>query len=103
MAQRTWRMATLEGERERMTALACALGAVIRQERKAKGIKAIVLALDCAVTTQAVSFWECGRRIPEWPIMLRIAAALGTTASELIRRAEEMLAGAPAEPSAMAA
>ena len=64
-------------------------GKVLRGARKSKGMTQEQLALNAGVERNFVSLIERGVNQPTIRVLFRLAAALGTPASELIRRVEQ--------------
>ncbi len=60
------------------------IGGRITRFRKVKGISQKELAAIINVTPSAVSQWEHDKTIPDTPLLLSLASALGTTVSELV-------------------
>lgn len=60
---------------------------ILRAEREAKKLSLTRLAEGAALSRQAVSYIEQGRRIPTLDTLLRIARELSLDPSELLRRA----------------
>ena len=71
--------------------LARAIGKAIRVARRRIGMKAEILAYECGVTAQSVSFWETGKAVPTLPNLLTACEKLGLPMSTLIRGAEMAL------------
>jgi tellurite methyltransferase len=59
----------------------------IEEARKAKGLTQEQLAKLVGVTQGAVAQWENGQTHPSFPVLPRLAAALGVTVDELIGKA----------------
>ncbi len=64
------------------------LGRVIAEERRRAGLSQEALAFRCKLHPTYISQLERGLKFPTIRVLRAIAAALGTTASELLRRAE---------------
>lgn len=61
-----------------------AVGAIVRAAREKTGMTQSVLGSKLGVTATAVSYWETGKRDIGIADLLRIADALGVTASSLL-------------------
>ena len=70
-----------------------ALAGVLMAERKRTGLSRTELAAKAGLSRPHVGYVETGERQPSVESLKRIALALGTTAAELVTRAE-----AAAEP-----
>ena len=64
-----------------------ALGAAIRQEREGRGLSQEVFAHQCGVHRTYIGSVERGERNVSLENIIRIAEALGMTASELMKKA----------------
>lgn len=71
--------------------VAQALGAVIRRFRESTGIAQDVIPVLAQVDRSYYGKLERGERQPSIGVLLRIAAALGTTAADLVAQAELIL------------
>jgi transcriptional regulator with XRE-family HTH domain len=66
------------------------IGAVIREERLARGYTQAKLASLCDITPQYLSLLELGEVNVSFDTLLAISAALGQTLSSLVARAETL-------------
>lgn len=66
------------------------LGAVIRELRTEKGASLEALAGDAGISKNMLSLIERGEGNPSWSTVEGIAAALGTSVSELAKQAEQL-------------
>jgi transcriptional regulator with XRE-family HTH domain len=71
-----------------------ALGRAVRDFRKGRGVSQEALADMIPMDRTYLGGIERGERNPAYANLLRLAAALGVTVSELTRRAEEIEAAA---------
>jgi transcriptional regulator with XRE-family HTH domain len=69
-----------------------AFGNAIREIRKRRGISQAALAEECRLDRTYISGIERGQRNPSLTNILKIAAALGTPASQILARAEQIQA-----------
>lgn len=69
-----------------------AVGNAIREIRKRRGISQSALAEECRLDRTYISGIERGQRNPSLTNILKIAAALGTPASQILARAEQIQA-----------
>ncbi len=69
-----------------------AFGKVLRAKRKALSLSQEQLALEAGIERVYVSWLENGHKQPTFQTMLKLARALGCSASELVAAAEELLA-----------
>ena len=60
------------------------IGSFIATLRKEKGLTQVQLAEKLNVTDKAVSRWETGKGLPESPLLIPLANALGITVNELL-------------------
>ena len=60
------------------------VGKFIKEQRKAKGLTQIELALKLNVSEKTVSKWECGNGFPDTSLILPLCKELGITANELL-------------------
>jgi transcriptional regulator with XRE-family HTH domain len=67
-----------------------ALGQAVRDFRKARQISQEELAFEVGIHRTYVGGIERGERNPSYTNIRRLAAALGVSVSELMRRAEEL-------------
>ncbi|MBP1207287.1 DNA-binding XRE family transcriptional regulator [Duganella sp. 1411] len=74
-------------------------GRVLRQLRKDAGLTQERLALEAGIERNYVSLIERGINQPALRMIFKLADALGTTPSEILRQVEAELAMAPALPS----
>lgn len=65
------------------------LGAVIAEVRRSAGLSQEALAFRCKLHPTYISQLERGLKSPTVRVLRVIAAALGTQASELLRKAEK--------------
>ena len=65
-----------------------ALAGVLQAERKKTGLSRTELAAKAGLSRPHVGYLETGERQPSVESLKRIALALGTTATELVRLAE---------------
>jgi len=65
-----------------------ALGRAVRAIRAERGISQVQLAADTGFVQAWISHVERGRRNPSWSNVVRLAAGLGVSTSELVARAE---------------
>lgn len=65
-----------------------ALAGVLQEARKAVGLSRTELAAKAGLSRPHVGYLETGERQPSVESLKRIALALGTTATELVGRAE---------------
>jgi transcriptional regulator with XRE-family HTH domain len=70
-----------------------AFGEVLRRHRKHRGLSQERLAQLSGLDRTFVSLLERGGRQPSLSTLLRVAAALGVRASDLVREVEGMLRG----------
>lgn len=82
--------------------VALAIGAVIRRFRESTGIAQDVIPVLAQVDRSYYGKLERGERQPSIGVLLRIAAALGTTAADLVGQAELILSK-PRRPRKVAA
>lgn len=68
-----------------------AFGKVLREKRKEVGLSQEVLALDVGLERTFISMLERGQRQPSLTTMLKIAPALGCSATELMAEIERVL------------
>jgi transcriptional regulator with XRE-family HTH domain len=66
-----------------------ALVGVLRDERERSGLSQTELASKAGLSRPHVGYLETGERQPSVESLKRLALALGTTAAELVSRAEE--------------
>jgi transcriptional regulator with XRE-family HTH domain len=69
-----------------------AVGNAIREIRKRHGISQAALAEECSLDRTYISGIERGQRNPSLTNILKIAAALGTPASQILAHAEQLRA-----------
>jgi transcriptional regulator with XRE-family HTH domain len=69
-----------------------AFGNAIREIRKRRGISQAALAEECSLDRTYISGIERGQRNPSLTNILKVAAALGTPASHILARAEQLQA-----------
>lgn len=69
-----------------------AFGNAIREIRKRRGISQAALAEECRLDRTYISGIERGQRNPSLTNILKIAAALGTPASQILAHAEQLRA-----------
>lgn len=72
---------------------AIAFGLALRKRRLAAVMTQEKLALDAGLERVFVSWLETGKRQPTFGTILKLANALGCSATELISDAEEILKG----------
>jgi transcriptional regulator with XRE-family HTH domain len=75
-----------------------ALGRAVRDFRNERGVSQEALAHEVKVHRTYLGGIERGERNPAYENLLRLAAALGVTVSQLTRRAEEIEAAARESP-----
>ncbi len=68
-----------------------AFGQVLREARKARGLSQEALAAEASVERNYISLLELGRNSVSIRVLFQLAAALGVSASELMRRVERQL------------
>jgi repressor LexA len=56
----------------------------LREIREAQGLSQQALAAHVGCTRGAISHWECGRKWPPIPMILRLAHALGVSEALLL-------------------
>lgn len=66
------------------------IGRAIQEIRKEKGLKLEAVALDAGTDTGYLSRIENGNRRPSLEMLEKLAIALGTTATNIVKRAEEL-------------
>jgi transcriptional regulator with XRE-family HTH domain len=71
------------------TGIANAFGRVLRRERRAQGLSQEALALEAGIQRNYVSLIELGRNQPTVTVLFKLATALKTPPSTLIRLTEE--------------
>jgi transcriptional regulator with XRE-family HTH domain len=69
---------------------AAALGRAVQAIRAEKGISQVQLSEDTGLMQSWISNVEHGRRNPSWNNVIRLAAGLGVSVSELATRAETL-------------
>jgi transcriptional regulator with XRE-family HTH domain len=69
-----------------------AFGKALRAKRKALSLSQEQLAFEAGIERVYVSWLENGHKQPTFQTMLKLARALGCSASELVASAEELLA-----------
>ncbi len=69
-----------------------AFGKVLRAKRNALSLSQEQLAFEAGIERVYVSWLENGHKQPTFQTMLKLARALGCSASELVAEAEELLA-----------
>jgi transcriptional regulator with XRE-family HTH domain len=69
---------------------AAALGRAVQAIRAEKGISQVQLSEDTGLMQSWLSNVEHGRRNPSWNNVIRLAAGLGVSVSELATRAETL-------------
>ncbi len=74
-------------------AFQAALGAAVKARREELGLTQEQLANDTELHQRWISNVETGKRNPSYGSLRRLAAGLDLTASELLRRAEQIEAG----------
>lgn len=67
-----------------------AFGKVLQDCRRAKGLSQERLAAESRLDRTFISLLERGQRQPSLSTLLRLAAALGVSASELVRKVENL-------------
>ncbi len=70
-----------------------AFGEVLKEARTAKGMSQDALAMASELDRTYISLLERGLRQPSISSLFSLAAALGTTAEELVARVQEKLVG----------
>jgi transcriptional regulator with XRE-family HTH domain len=75
--------------RKTATAICSEAAKALKQERLRQKLSMNQVAIRCGLAYQMVSYVEREMRIPRLDTLLRIAAALDLSASELIGRAEK--------------
>jgi transcriptional regulator with XRE-family HTH domain len=78
------------GQREQQQLLA--LGRAVREIRGERGMGVAQLAAAAGVDLRQIAALEAGRLNPAYELLLALAEALGVPASELVVRAEALLA-----------
>jgi transcriptional regulator with XRE-family HTH domain len=78
------------GQREQQQLLA--LGRAVREIRGERGMGVAQLASAAGVDLRQIAALEAGRLNPAYELLLALAEALGVPASELVVRAEALLA-----------
>jgi transcriptional regulator with XRE-family HTH domain len=68
-----------------------AFGQVLRKRRKEAGLTQEQLAFEADLERVFISWLETGKRQPTFQTMLKLAAALGCKAAELVEEAEALL------------
>lgn len=68
-------------------------GLVVKQMRKVRGLSQEALADEAELDRTFISQLETGAKQPSLTTIFRLAAALQTDASDLLRRVEELLTG----------
>lgn len=76
---------------------AVAFGRVLRRRRVDAGWSQERLALESGLARVFVSWMETGRKQPTFQTMLKLAAAIGCSAGDLVTEAEELLAASDQE------
>ena len=59
-------------------------GLFIREQRKAKKLTQVQLALKLNVSEKTISKWECGKGFPDTSLILPLCTELGISANELL-------------------
>ncbi|MDR2875244.1 MAG: helix-turn-helix domain-containing protein [Methylobacillus sp.] len=72
---------------------------MLREKRKEAGLSQEVLALDVGLERTFISMLERGQRQPSLTTMLKIAPALGCSASDLMAAIERLLNETKPKPS----
>lgn len=75
------------------------LGRLIAEERRRAGLSQEALAFRCKLHPTYISQLERGLKSPTVRVLRAIAAAFGTTASEMLRRGEATADQAESAPS----
>ena len=60
------------------------IGRFIQQQRKAKNLTQVQLAIKIGVSEKTISKWECGNGFPDASLMLQLCKALEITENELL-------------------
>ena len=69
------------------------IGLIIATERRKKGFSQAELCWRTGITSTYMSLIETGDRVPSYEVLEKMAICLGTTAGELMNRAEGKNAG----------
>ena len=76
-----------------MESIAKQFGAVLRRRREAAGVSQEALAAKAELHRNSVGLLERGKQIPSIPVVEKLAQALGTTMSALLREVEKATGG----------